>query len=96
MTLVVFGVAGLLLLGLVVWSGTRMVRTSTGGGGIADGLGNFNEVFDPARARADQDLKSKEHQGEVIPLPEDEERPVTVDLGSMRARIRRPAVKPEG
>jgi hypothetical protein len=93
-TVLVFGAAGAVVLALVVWAGTRMVRTSTGGAGIADGLGNFNEVFDPARARADQDLKSKEHQGEVVPLPEDEDRPVAVDLISMRARIKRPTVRP--
>lgn len=88
------GLAGVVLLALVVWAGNRMVRTSTGGGSISDGFGAFNEVFDPARARADEDLKSKEHQGEVMPLPEDEDRPVTVDLTAMRARIRRPAAPP--
>jgi hypothetical protein len=93
-TVLVFSAAGAVVLALVVWAGTRMVRTSTGGAGIADGLGNFNEVFDPARARADQDLKSKEHQGEVVPLPEDEDRPIAIDLISMRARIKRPTVRP--
>ena len=43
-------------------------------------LGNFIDVFDPARARADRDLDSREHQGEIIPSPDDDDRPVRVDL----------------
>jgi hypothetical protein len=89
-TLVVFVVAGLLLLGLVVLAGTRMLRHHDGtGSGAADALGNFIDVFDPARARADRDLDSREHQGEIIPSPNDDDRPVRVDLSRGTARIRR-------
>lgn len=88
------GAAGVVVLALVVWAGTRMVRTSEGGGGVGNGMGTFVDVFDPARARADDDLKSKEHQGEVAPRPEDDDRPLTVDLSSMQVRVRRPAVRP--
>jgi len=87
----VFGAAGLLVLGLVVWSGHRMVteRRTGGSAGTAGALGNFIDVFDPARARADRDLDSQEHQGEVVPSPDDADLPVRVDLDSGTARIRR-------
>lgn len=90
MTGIVLGLAGVLLLGLVVWAGHRMVtgaRDATAG--AADALGNFIDVFDPARSRADQDLKSKEHQGDVLPSPDDNDLPVRVDLDNGTARIRR-------
>ncbi|WP_183093448.1 hypothetical protein [Nocardioides stalactiti] len=90
MTYVVFGAAGLLLLLLVVWSGHRMLRNpSPSSGGMSDGMGSFIDVFDPARARADQDLKSKDNQGEVIPRPEDDDLPITIDHVAMRAVIKR-------
>ena len=87
-----FGAAGVLVLGLVVWSGHRMVRNpAPNAGGIADGLGSFNEVFDPGRARADQDLKSRDNQREIVPRPEDEDdHPFRIDHVTMRAHIKRP------
>jgi hypothetical protein len=89
-TLLVFGVAGVLLLVLVVAAGTRMLRHHDGtGSGASDALGSFIDVFDPARARADRDLESREHQGEVIPSPGDDDRPVAVDLSKGTARVRR-------
>ncbi|WP_139230051.1 hypothetical protein [Nocardioides terrae] len=93
MTLVVFaGIAllGVVALGLIVVVGTRMVRNpDESSGSMADAFGSFIDVFDPARARADRDLDSKEHQGEAAPSPDDDDRPVTVDLRSGTARIRR-------
>lgn len=89
-TLVVFVLAGVALLALIVLAGTRMLRHHDGtGAGTADALGNFIDVFDPARARADRDLESREHQGEVIPSPGDDDRPVRIDLSKGTARIRR-------
>ena len=87
----VFGAAGLLVLALVLWSGHRMVteRRSGASSGAGGALGNFIDVFDPARARADRDLDSKEHQGDVLPSPDDHDLPVTVDLDSGTARIKR-------
>jgi len=81
----------LLALGLIMWAGHRMLNdggggTSSGGGGV---LGAFTDVFDPARSRAEHDLDSKEHQGEVLPTPEELDLPVRVDLDSRTARIRR-------
>ena len=93
-TAVVFGVAGLLVLGLVVWAGHRMLLKPSAGSGAAVGaLGNFIDVFDPARARADRDLDSREHQGEIMPSPDDDDRPVRVDLSTGRAHVR-PRPKP--
>jgi len=90
----VFGAAGVLVLLLVVWAGHRMLRNPTGAsGGITDGMGSFIDVFDPARARADEDLKSKENQGEIMPLPEDDDHPIQIDHLTMRARIRRPVAQ---
>jgi len=90
---IVFGLAGLLVLCLVMWAGHRMLTERRSGASSATGgaLGNFIDVFDPARARADLDLDSKEHQGEVLPSPDDYDLPVKVDLESGRARISRSA-----
>ena len=65
-----------------------MVTERRNGASSASGgaLGNFIDVFDPARARADRDLDSKEHQGEILPAPDDHDLPVTVDLESGTAR----------
>ena len=92
---VVFGAAGVLLLLLVVVAGHRMLRNpSPSSGGVVDGMGNFIDVFDPARARADRDLKSKDNQGEIVPRPEDDDLPIKIDHVTMRATIRRPTPKP--
>jgi len=88
----VFVIAGALVLGLLAWAGHRMLTADRppGSGGASDALGNFIDVFDPARARADRDLESREHQGEVVPSPDDEDPPVTIDTVRMRATVRRP------
>lgn len=90
-TVAVFTGAGLLLLVLVVVAGNRVLRSDNPvSSGMADGLGNFIDVFDPARARADRDLKSHDNQGVVTPNPDDDDRPVRVDLDSGIATVRRP------
>jgi hypothetical protein len=63
------------------------------GAGMADAFGNFVDVFDPARSRADQDLKSFENQGEVLPSPDDDDRPMRIvdKPGRPQVVIRRPA-----
>ena len=89
---VVFGAAGALLLVLVVWAGHRMLRNPTGtGAGVADGMGVFVDVFDPARARADRDLKSKDNETQVVPSPGGDGHPIQIDAATMRAMIKRPA-----
>jgi hypothetical protein len=91
MTVVLFGVAGVIALGLVTWAGHRMLADpAPGGSGAAGAFGGFSEVFDPGRARAEHDLDSREHQGEIVPSPDDDDRLVRVDLTSGRAHVRRP------
>ena len=53
-------------------------------------MGVFIDVFDPARARADQDLKSKDNETQVVPSPSDDDHPIQIDHVTMQARIRRP------
>lgn len=90
MTVAVFAIAGLVVLALVIMAGHRILRSDNGvGSGFADGLGSFIDVFDPARARADGDLKSHNNQGAVIPNPDEDDRPVEVDLVKGTARIRK-------
>jgi hypothetical protein len=62
-----------------------------GGGGGSNALGGFSDVFEPARARADDDLKSKENQLEVTPVPEDDDRPMTIDPVRMTVTVRKTA-----
>jgi hypothetical protein len=79
-----------LVLGLVVAAGTRMLRSSaTRRSGLHNALDNLIDVFDPAQSRAEEDLKSQRHQGAVIPSPDDEEPPVIVDLDKGTAHITR-------
>ena len=92
MTVLAVGAGTVVVLGLIMWLGHRMVTeersgTSSGGGGV---LGGFSDVFDPGRARAEHDLDSKEHQGELLPAPLDLDPPVHLDLDKGTARIRRP------
>ncbi len=90
MAVAVFVAVGLLLLALVVVAGNRVLRSDNPvSSGMADGLGNFIDVFDPARARADRDLKSHDNQGVVTPNPDDDDRPVRIDLDSGVAKVRR-------
>lgn len=86
---VVGGAVVLVALALVAWFGQRMLRSGQGGAGMADAFGSFIDVFDPARAQADRDLKSQKHQGTVIPSPDDDD-PMVVDLKSGTATVRRP------
>ena len=86
-----FVIAGAVVLVLLAWAGHRMLTSENrAGGGASDALGSFIDVFDPARARSDRDLQSKEHQGEVAPSPDDEDPPVRIDTVRMRATVRRP------
>jgi hypothetical protein len=101
MTAWVFAAALVIVGALVVWSGHRMLRNGgAASSGAADGLGNFIDVFDPARARADRDLESHKNMGEVLPAPdddEDDEHPRwSLDLlrGEVRIRPGSPRISP--
>lgn len=87
----VVGAAALLVGGLVVWAGHRMLTSGEGrSSGAADALGSFIDVFDPARSRADRDLESLKNMGEVLPSPDDDDLPVwRVDLHRGVVRIPR-------
>lgn len=87
----VFLLAAVLATGLALWAGFRTMTTRRPGpSGTADALGNFIDVFDPARARADRDLASRRHMGAVLPAPDDDEHASRVDLQRGVARIRPP------
>jgi hypothetical protein len=96
----VFAAAAAVVGLLVVWAGHRMVRNGgTASSGAADALGNFIDVFDPARARADRDLESHKNMGEVLPSPDDDDPDHphwTLDLhrGEVRIRPARPRITP--
>lgn len=88
---VVVGIAVVVVATLIVVAGHRML-TAPGprSSSMADGLGNFIDVFDPARARADEDLKSHKNMGEVLPSPDEEDHPVwKVDLHRNVVRVPR-------
>lgn len=85
--LLVVGGVGLLLTVVVV--GHRMIGSESATSTFTDGMGSFMNVFDPSRERADEDLRSKKSEGEVLPSPDDEDLPVTVDLERGVARIKR-------
>jgi hypothetical protein len=90
MTIAVFVVATVLVCALVVWAGHRMLfADGPRSSGMADGLGSFIDVFDPARSRADQDLKSHKNMGAVLPSPDDDHPRWSVDLARGTVRIPR-------
>lgn len=92
MVLVLLAVAVLLAGGaLVVWAGTRMINTAAdSGAGAGVAFGAAFEAFDPARARADEDLESRRQMGEVLPTPDPEHPVWKVDLQRNQVRIPRP------
>lgn len=89
MILVEFLGASIALFALCVYAGNRMLRSGGGSGAIGDGLGNFIDVFHPGQARSARDLKEQQGKTEIAPSPDDDGRPVSVDLGRGTARIRR-------
>jgi hypothetical protein len=85
-------VATVLLLGLIVWAGTRMVahpdpEAVSVGGSLGTGLG----VFDPGAARAADDLADHKNQTEVVPTPDEhDDHPIwKVDLHRGTVKIPR-------
>lgn len=90
MVIGVFVLAGVLVFGLIIWSGTSTLRSGETTSSTGNALGTVASVFDPARGRADQELKDWENTGAIIPVPESDDRPVTVDLTRGTATIRRP------
>ena len=69
-------VASVLLLGVIVWMGTRMVahpdpNAGSVGGSIGTGLG----VFDPGAGRAREEIDDQLSQAEILPTPDEDDRP---------------------
>lgn len=90
----VFGVAVVLVLGLAVVAGDRLLRRRRRGdvvSGFGDALGNYIDVFGPGQARAARELQEQDNVGAVAPSPDDDDRPVSIDLRARRMTIRRPA-----
>jgi hypothetical protein len=86
---VLFTFLGVVVLtGLAVWFGNYNLRnpgpTSSGG----NAFGGF-DVFDPGQGRQKEDLDSKETESEMFAAPEDDDRPVRVDLHTGKIHIRR-------
>jgi len=86
-------VGTVLLLGVIVWLGTKMVAhpdpdAVSVGGSMGTGLG----VFDPGAARAREEIDDHKNQTEVVPTPdEDDETPGwKVDLHRGTVKIPRP------
>ena len=84
-----FTVLGLVaLIGVAVWFGNHSLRnhgpTSSGG----NAFGGF-EVFDPGQGRMREELDSKETEGEMFAAPDDDDRPVRVDLHTNKIHIRK-------
>lgn len=92
------GVVALITVGVVVvlgvaaiWFGNHSLRSSgPSSSGVGNALGGF-DVFDPGRARMQEDLDSKETEGSQFPADDGDERPVRVDLHSNKVHIRKPS-----
>ncbi len=80
---------GLLLAVLALWLGHRSLASGGASGGVGNALSAGFEAFDPGRARAQEDLDSKDHEGEALPTPNPEDVPVRVDLKTGKAHIRK-------
>jgi hypothetical protein len=84
-------VASVLLLGVIVWMGTKMVahpdpNAVSAGGSMGTGLG----VFDPGAARAREDIDDHKNQTEIVPAPDGHDQPGwKVDLRSGTVKIPR-------
>ena len=88
MTVAAWILGGLVVLLVVVIAGHRMIGSENSTSTFTDGIGSFGNVFDPARERSEDDLRSHKEQGEVAPTP-DGDYPVTIDLTKGTARFKK-------
>lgn len=92
----VIGILGGTALALVVFQRSLDKQGGRRGhGGIHDAMGNLVDVFEPARARADRELRRHHDAGPLSRIPDDEDDDPMVLLthpdGTPRAaRVRRP------
>lgn len=90
MDVLVIVVISVAVFGLIIAVGTHLLSSGAARStGVHHAMSNFIDVFDPARSRADEDLRHQLHAGSVIPSPDDDEPPVVVDLDTGTARITR-------
>jgi hypothetical protein len=87
--------AVLVLTAGAIWLGHHGLSSNDGpsSAGVGNAFGGF-DVFDPARARMQEDLDSKETEGSQFPADDGDERPVRVDLHTNKVHIRKPADPP--
>ncbi|MDO9458023.1 hypothetical protein [Nocardioides sp.] len=81
--------AVLVLAGLAIWFGNHSLRNPGPSSSGGNALGGF-DVFDPGQGRGQEDLDSKETEGEMFAAPEDLDRPVRVDLRTNKIHLRKP------
>lgn len=89
MTIAAWVIAGVVVLAVVIVAGHRMIGSESNTSTFTDGMGSFMNVFDPARERADEDLRSHKQQGEVAPTPDGDGHPVEIDLLRGTARFKK-------
>ncbi len=89
MVVVIAVALGLGLMVLAIWAGHHGLRNSgPTSAGVGNAFGGF-DVFDPGQGRMKEELDSKEHTREQLPSPEDDDRPVRVDLHTGKIHIRK-------
>ncbi len=87
-TLAIIGLA-VVGVALAIWWGTRQLVPEKMTGSIAtSGIGVVAEVFDPGAHRSRLELDAQKERVKVAPSPDDDDRPVLVDLQARTAKVR--------
>lgn len=78
LTWVAFGVVFVVALLVGLWLSHRMLgqshRDSDASAGGTDAFGGLIDAFNPGHGRANRELESLKHQGEVLPSPDEGEK----------------------
>lgn len=72
------------------WGTRRLTPEKMRGGAGAEAFGVFTELYDPGNHRAALEREAQKERVAVTPSPDDDDRPVKVDLDSGSAVVRRP------
>ena len=91
MVIVAVCLGSVLLLGVVVWMGTKMVahpdpNAGSVGGSIGAGLG----MFDPGAGRAREEIDDQLHQAEILPTPDEDDDHLSWKLDLHRGTVKIP------
>jgi hypothetical protein len=86
--------ASVLLLGVIVWMGTKMVahpdpNAASVGGSIGTGLA----MFDPGAGRAREEIDDHESQADILPTPDEDENNPRWKVDLHRGTVRIPRSK---